>query len=227
VRRGGRYCGASDINLPTEFALRFEEPIAEVWGKEILKDIRKETKEYANDCLALVEQVADWALNQGARVQAKVIEAQRDAIRADAKKLQGVGREMVKEMRDEAKARLVNAIEGPIKSECNEFIRKNSHIGRGVKQRILDLYQDLADRVTEAAEEPAKNILLKLFKDVEKEILDAFAGRQDPLDSVFDAIVTSQQKYLERSDAQKRRRILQELKGVMNDCPDSQQSIAA
>jgi GTP-binding protein EngB required for normal cell division len=224
VRRGGRYSGASDINLPTEFALRFEEPIAEVWGKEILKDIRRETKDYAADCVALVEQVADWALSQGARVQSKVIEAQCDAIRADARKLQSVGQEMVKEMRDEAKAQLVNAIEAPIRSACAGFVRKNLDVGPGVKQRILDLYETLADTVTEAAEGPAKKILLKLFKDVEKEILEAFADRQNPLESIFGAIVTSQQKYLERSDAQKRRRILSELKGVMNNLPGSQPS---
>ncbi|HYG10431.1 MAG TPA: dynamin family protein [Pyrinomonadaceae bacterium] len=226
VRRGGRYSGASDINLPTEFALRFEEPIAEVWGKEILKDVRKETKEYADDCVALVEQVAEWALAQGARVQPRVIEAQRDAIRADAKKLQSVGREMVKEMRDEAKSQLVNAIEGPIKLECDKFVRKNLDVGPGVKLRILELYESLADRVTEAAEEPAKRILLRLYREVEKEILEAFADRQNPLNSIFDAIVTSQQKYLERSDAQKRRRILGELKSLWADMPGPQQAEA-
>lgn len=222
VRRGGRYYGASDINLPTEFALRFEEPIAEVWGKEILKDIRKETKEYADDCVAFVEQVANWALAQGARVQPKIVEAQRDAIRADAKKLQNVGREMVKEKRDEAKAQIVNVIEGPIKSACDDFVRQNKHVGPGVKNRILELYGSLAERVTDAAEGPARKILLRLYKEVEKEILEAFADRQNPLDSIFDAIVTSQQKYLERSDAQKRRRVLGELKSLWVDMPRGQ-----
>jgi GTP-binding protein EngB required for normal cell division len=227
VRRGGRYSGASDINLPTEFALRFEEPIAEVWGKEILKDIRKETKEYADDCVALVEQVAEWALAQGARVQPKVVEAQRDAIRADAKKLQSVGREMVKEMRDEAKSQLVNAIEGPIKSACDGFIRRNADVGAGVKMRILELYESLADTVTESAEGPAKKILLRLYREVEKEILEAFSDRQNPLDSIFGAIVTSQQKYLERSDAQKRRRILGELASLWAGMSGQQQTDAA
>lgn len=223
VRRGGRYSGASDINLPTEFALRFEEPIAQAWGTEILKDIRRETKDYADDCVRIVEEVAEWALGQGARVQPALVEAQRDAIRADAKKLQSVGREMVKEMRDEAKAQLVNAIEAPIKLECAGFVRKNLDVGPGVKQRILDLYEQLSDRVTEAAEAPAKKILLKLFRDVEKEILAAFAERQNPLDTIFEAIVSSQQKYLERSDAQRRKRILSELRSVTSEMPGAEQ----
>jgi GTP-binding protein EngB required for normal cell division len=226
VRRGGRYSGASDINLPTEFALRFEEPVAEVWGKAILKDIRKETKDYAEDCLALVEQVTEWALAQGARVQPKVVEAQRDAIRADGKKLENVGREMVKEMRDEAKAKLIDAIEKPIKSACTEFMREHKDVGPGVRQRILELYGSLADIVTEAAEEPAKRILLKLFKEVEKEILNAFADHQNPLDSVTEAILRSQQRYLELSD-EKRKQVLEELRMVEETTPDDKSASVA
>ena len=224
VRRGGRYSGASDINLPTEFALRFEEPIAEVWGKEILKDLRKETKDYADDCVNLVEQVTEWALEQGARIQPKIVEAQRDAIRTDAKQLQAVGHEMVKEMRDEARAQLINVIEGPIKAACDKFVRENSDVGAGVKRRILGLYSELADTVTDAAEEPATKILLKLFKEVEKEILDAFANREDPLASVFNAIVTSQHTYLQRSDKQKKKRVLDELDVVLRNLPECEKA---
>lgn len=219
VKRGGRYSGASDINLPSEFALRFEEPIAEVWGKEILKDIRKETRDYASDCVRLVEQVVAWALDQGARVQPKIVEAQRDAIRADAKKLESVGHEMVKEMRDQAKAQLINRIEGPIKRKCDDFVRRNLQIGTGVKQRILELYNKLAEEVSEAAQEPATRILQQLFRDVEKEILDAFKGHENPLDAVAEAIVSSQESYIKRSDAQKRRRVLEDLAAVLESMP--------
>jgi hypothetical protein len=220
VRRGGRYLGASDINLPSEFALRFEEPIADIWGKEILANIRQETRDYASDCVNLVEQVAEWALGQGARVQPRVVEAQRDAIRADAKKLESVGREMVKEMREDAKKQLINRIEGPIKNRCDDFIRKNLHVGPGVKQRILELYGGLAEAVTEAAKDPATHILKKLFKDVEKEILDAFKDHEDPVEAVAEAIVASQESYLKRSDAQKRRRILDDLGQIFAALPE-------
>jgi hypothetical protein len=219
VKRGGRYSGASDINLPSEFALRFEEPVAEAWGKEILKDIRTETREYASDCVQLVEQVAEWALEQGARVQPKVIEAQRDAIRVDGKKLESVGHEMVKEMRDEAKAKLIERIEGPIRRKCGDFVRNNRHVGAGVKMRILELYSKLAEEVTEAANEPATQILQQLFKEVEKEILDAFKEHEDPLEAVAEAIVSSQESYIKRSDAQKRCRVLEDLSSVLDATP--------
>jgi hypothetical protein len=217
VKRGGRYSGASEVNLPS--ALRLEEPIVEIWGKLILKDLRKETRDYASDCVELVEQVVAWALGQGARIQPKTVEAQRDAIRADAKKLESVGHEMVKEMRDQAKAQLINRIEGPIKRKCDEFVRRNLQIGTGVKQRILDLYKQLAANVSEAAQEPATRILQQLFKEVEKEILLVFKESEDPLEAIAEAIVASQESYIKRSDAQKRRRVLDDLASVIDRMP--------
>lgn len=219
VKRGGRYSGASDINLPSEFALRFEEPIAEIWSKQILKDIRLETKSYANDCVRMVEELANWALSQGARVQPKLIEAQRDAIRADARKLESVGHEMVEEMRDEAKSRLINSIESPIKRKCDSFVRANQHIGIGVKKRILELYGNMSDEVTDAAKGPTAHVLQKLFKDVEHEILDAFREHENPLDELAEAIVSSQESYVKRSDAQKKSKTLSSLDEVLGSMP--------
>jgi len=219
VRRGGRYSGATEIDLPREFALKFEEPIAETWGKEILKDIRKRTNDYSNGCLALVDQVVDWAHDQGARVQQRVVEAQRDSIKLDADRLKAVGREMIKEVRDKNATLLIETIDGPIRKRCDGFIESNSDRGAGVKGRILSLYEKLADEVTDAAEKPAIKILTTLFKEVEAEILDAFQGHRDPLQSITEAIVTSQHKYLERSDAQKRKRILQDAAAVVASMP--------
>ncbi|MGJ5816548.1 dynamin family protein [Paludibaculum fermentans] len=224
VRRGGRFSGATEIDIQREFALKFEEPIAETWGTEILKDIRKRTNHYANGCLSLVDQTVEWAHGQGARVQQRVVEAQRDAIRADADRLKTVGREMIKEVRDKNQTLLIDTIDGPIRKRCKGFVDANSDVGSGVKSRMLKLYEDLADEVVDAAEKPAVKILNGLFKEVEAEILGAFEDHRDPLQSISDAIVASQQKYLERSDAQKRKRILDEASTVLDSMP--MQSIA-
>ena len=219
VKRDGRYAGATDIDLPREFALRFEEPIAEAWGTKILKDIRKETKDYADDCVQLVEKVVVWAKDQGARVQPKLVEAQRDAIKADASKLNMVGREMVKDLRDEVKNQLIGAIEKPIRQGCRKFVARNAHVGPGVKNRILELFGELAAEVTETAEMPACEILKKLFEDVGNEISAALKNHEDPLDVAAEAIVSSQENYLKRSDAQKRKAVLEELYAVQASCP--------
>jgi GTP-binding protein EngB required for normal cell division len=225
VRRGGRFSGASEIDIQREFALRFEEPIAETWGKEILKDIRKRTNEYANGCLSLVDQVVEWAQRQGARVQQKVVEAQREAIQSDADRLKTVGKEMIKEVRDKNATLLIDTIDGPIRKRCKGFVDEHRDVGSGVKDRMLRLYEELADEVTDAAEKPAMRILTVLFKEVEAEILGAFEDHRDPLQSISDAIVTSQQKYFERSDAQKRWRILDETGAILASIPGQQTAV--
>ncbi len=214
VQRGGNYRGRSAIDLPGEFSLRFEEPIAEVWGKEILKDIRKQTKSYAGDCVRLVERASEHALSLGSRIEPATVAAHLDSIRTDAKRLEAVGREMVKEKRDEAKARLLDVVRAPIEALCEDFVARDQHRGTGMKHRILSLFQDLADRSAAAAVVPATALLQTQFREVEREILTAFADHQNPLDSLVEAIILRQEKYIERRDAQKRKRALDELRSV-------------
>jgi vacuolar-type H+-ATPase subunit H len=77
----------------------------------------------------------------------------------------------------------------------------------------------LPEKVTDAAEPPATRILQQLFKEVEKEISDALSEHQNPLDEVAEAILSSQKKFLERSDAQRRRRVLLDLETIFAHAP--------
>jgi hypothetical protein len=117
---------------------------------------------------------------------------------------------------------LINSIEDPIKRRCDEFIRKNMHVGAGVKNRINELYRSMASEVTEAAKEPATRILQRLFRDVEKEILAAFKEHENPLDAVGEAIVASK-----RNDAEMRRRTLEQLDHVFAAMPQERARRAA
>jgi len=219
VRKGGAFDGARTINLPLDFAIRFEEPIAEVWGKSILKEIRGRTQQFARDCVDFVDQVVKWAKGQGARVQTELVLAQREEISADAKRLEVVGREMVNELREQVKNTLIRKVEGPIRRKCEKFVNDNHHQGTGVKRRILDLFHRLADDATEAASGPAIEILTARFREVETEILDVFEQHTDPLTSAADAIVESHELRVKRSDAQRRKKVLAEADEVLTACP--------
>ena len=61
----GAFYGARHINLPDDFARKFVEPIAEVWGKSIIQEIRKRTREFAADCERMVTDLARWCREQG------------------------------------------------------------------------------------------------------------------------------------------------------------------
>ncbi len=219
VKRGGRYQGASDVDLPTVFATRFEEPIADAWSKEILRDLRAKTNRYGKDCLDLANDLTEWAIGLGARVQAKEVKAQYEALQANAKKFETVGHDMAREMRDEARARLIEVIEKKIRQACTDFVAKNHHVGPGVKSRILELYRELAQEAASIAEAPARNLLQRLYRDAEREILAAFADFQDPLTPIAEAIVTTEEQRIARSDARRRKEIMDNLHAVAADQP--------
>lgn len=219
VRKGGAFDGARTINLPLDFALRFEEPIAEVWGKSILKDLRVRTQQFARDCVTFVDEVVKWAKEQGARVQTQLVLAQREEISADAKRLEAVGREMVNELRDQVKNSLIRKIEGPIRRKCEKFVDDNEDLGTGVKVRILALFHRLAEDATDAASGPAIEILTSRFREVETEILAVFDQHADPPTSAAEAIVASHELRVKRSDAQRRKRVLAEVEAVLGASP--------
>jgi hypothetical protein len=217
VRRGGIYYGSKHIELPKDFALRFEVPVAEVWSKEILKKIRSETTQYARVCVQLVEEVVSWAKGQGARFQTRLVEAQRDAIKADVKNLESVGRAMVNELREQVNRRLVKGIEGPIRKRCQQFVFEQKDVGAGVKVRMIGLFRDLAEHVTREASGTAVEILQDCFREVEQEILAVFAQHQDPLELAREAIISSHEQWKRRSDAQRKRRVLEDIEAILSE----------
>ncbi|MCC7334627.1 MAG: dynamin family protein [Pirellulaceae bacterium] len=219
VKRDGTFYGARHINLPTDFAMSFEDPVAEAWGKSILSELRKRTREFSADCLGFVDRVVEWAKEQGGRVQPRLIEAQRDAIAADTKHLASVGKSVVDDLRETVRAELCKAIEGPIRRKCQAFVRRNEHVGTGVRNRILDLFDDLADEAIEAAKTPAQNVLLSNYRLVESEILEAWKNHNDPLLAAAEAIVSSHEDSVKRSDAQKRKKVLDEIDDIIQCAP--------
>lgn len=215
VRRGGTFIGSRHIDLPRDFAQTFEEPIAEAWSQQILKQVRQRTKEYSDDCIALMERIVVWAREKGGHVQPKLIEAQQKAIQNDARQLTSVGRELVNELRDRVRQDLVNAIESPIRRKCQAFVRRNEDVGTGVKNRILDLFEELADEAIDAAAKPAEKVLLENYRAVEQQIREVFQSHHNPLQSAETAIVSSHHDHVKRSDAQKRTRIIKEIDAII------------
>ena len=205
VRRGGRFRG---INLPGELARKFEEPIAELWGKNILDPIRKEINIYAKWCAEVVESISEWCNSQNIKVRSKLVLAQADEIKADAKNLASVGSSVMRELRDEVKSRLSTAIEPPIVKACKKFVESDSHIGIGVKNRILELYDDLARESTQTASPAAKKLLRLAYSKVRTEIDGALKSTSDPITRAAGAIVESQESFIRRQDAKRRQRLL-------------------
>jgi GTP-binding protein EngB required for normal cell division len=222
VVRGGTFYGSKHIDLPKDFALRFEEPIAESWGNTILKEIRRRTNEYAADTSELVKEIYEWAKQQGAKVKTKLLEAEIEMINEDAKRLKAVGKEAVNDLRQQVQEKLIKRIEGPIRRKCQKFVEEGEHIGPGVKMRIVQLFRKLASETIEAATEPAIELLTEQFREVEREILEVFKEHKehnDPIEAAVDALVASHEQRTEREDRKKKQLVLDGLNNIAQECP--------
>jgi len=222
VRGGVHPHGSRHIELPRDIAFMFEEPIAEVWGKTLLREIRKRTGEYANDSVELVAEILVWAKAQGARVGTAQLEAEMEVILADAKTLTSVGKEAIDELRQKVQASLAKKIEGLIRRRCEKFVEEGQQIGPGVKKRILELFRRLASESVKSATGPAIDLLTERFREVEQEILSVFKQHKehnDPITAAVDAIVATHEQRVERTDRKKRHVILDGLATIVQKSP--------
>lgn len=220
VRRGGVFDGSRTINLPDDITGYFQEPMAAVWGQKLLRDIRKRTGELSDDIVQIVRELCEWAnANAGAAVNKKLLDTQQERIALLADQMKSVGKEAVDELRDTVKKELSKTIRGPIKSACEKFVRDGNDLGPGVKRKILELFERLAETSTKAAKEPAVNILTENAASVRADIQRELKKGGDPIQSTVDLIVEKHEDRIRRSDAQRRRGVLQEIETVMAACP--------
>jgi hypothetical protein len=219
VRREGTFYGARHINLPDDFARKFVEPVAEVWGKSVIQEIRKRTREFAADCERMVTDLAVWCRKQGTRVPPSLLDAQIEALRADIKQIDLAGREVIDGLRDRIKNELATAIQKPIRTKCSAFVKKGDDIGGGVKHRILELFDELADATTAAAADAADGLLIQCFREVELELQEVRKSLENPLDSAADAILQAHRRRTEKTDLKKRSAILEACDEVISSTP--------
>ena len=225
VRRGGAFVrkNAPPLDLPAELTLRFEEPVAVVWSKGILAQLRKRTHEHGADQVALVSDVVAWARAQEARVQPRFVEALHDNLAAQTKDLSTVGKEAVDELKGKVRAELSGKLEKKIRKKCQAFVDDKKDEGPGTKRRIIEMFHaELAAGISDDARPVAKGVLLRNYQDVAQDIDKRFAEYRNPLESARDSIVLSHEDSLRRSDAQRRKRVLADVDAILDAMPRSQ-----
>lgn len=225
VRWGGTFVGAHHIDLPRDYSLMYDGQIAPIWGQLVIKIVRERTKELGEDYVTLIEEIVEWAEQHGARSQKRVLEALRDQIKADAKALACVGKEATDELRQHVRERLLRTISGPIQKRCQKFVDEGEDVGRGVKRRILDLFDELLPIVVEVAKTPTLRVLNENYEDVQIEIREQLQKNSDPLKVAEDAILTGHQESERRSMAQRRKEVLERLASVLAGSVDQLASI--
>lgn len=130
-----------------------------------------------------------------------------------------MGKEAIANLREDVKNRLKIAIEKPIKRRCQEFVRKGDHIGAGVKLRILDLFDELADTATADAKTVAVEILTQGFRIVDQDLKEVTKSFEHPLEAATEAIVAAHEDRLKRGDVQKRKSVIEAAQRIIQTCP--------
>lgn len=199
VRRDGQFKGSRTVDLPSELGQRFEEPVAVIWSKEILTELRKKTRELGEDYVALQAELIEWARSQGTRVRMKTVESLHEELREDVKQLAQVGKEAIDELREEVKDKLGQQLPTVIGRCCRRFVEQRLDVGPGVRRRILDMLRDeLTDAVVEAARKKATEILTRSYTEVCEQIQGVLKKLPDPLASAADAIAVAHEKATEK-----------------------------
>jgi GTP-binding protein EngB required for normal cell division len=215
VRKGGTFNGAHHIDLPRDYSLMYDGQIAPIWGQQVIKIVRQRTKELGEDYVSLIEEIVAWAEDHGARSQKRVLEALRDQIKVDAKALASVGKEATDELRQRVRDQLLRTISAPIQKRCQKFVEEGHDVGRGVKLRILDLFDDLLPTVVATAKTPALRVLSENYEDVQIEIREQLKKNADPLKTAEEAILSGHQEAERRSMAQRRKLVLERLESIL------------
>lgn len=226
VRRGGAFTNTAGkhLDLPNELTNRFEEPVAVVWSKNILTALRKRTSELGDDYVQLVAKVVAWARQEEKRVQPRVVEALHQSLSADTKHLAHVGKEAIDELKKKVRAQLYSRLEKKVRTRCEQFVAKRSDEGPGVKRRILGLFHDeLAEDVIGVARPVAQQVLAANYEEVQQEITTELRKIRNPLDRAREALVTSHEDSVRRSDAQRRQKVLEEIEAVLAKKPKGSQ----
>ncbi len=220
IRRGGAFVGSRHIDLPNEITLLFEEPVAIVWAKHILASLRKETAAVGADYLKMVGEIAIWARSQGTRVDTKLVEALYEDLKAETSDLGTIGKEAIDELKASVKTELYDKVEHQVRRACEQFVKRGQDVGVGVKARMLELLgEELAPRVVEVARPAAVSVLSKNYKRVGDEITVVLSRRRNPVETAVQEIVGSHETRVRRSDAQKRRRVLEQATEVLARAP--------
>lgn len=215
VRRGGAFIGTRPINLPEDIASRFQEPMAGVWSTKLLTEVRKRTAQFASDEVQIVDEFCEWANGKTANSQAEELDQQKQRIVRNAAQMTQAGKEAVGDLRQIVKTRIMDVVRPPIKRECERFVASGDDIGRGVKDRILNLFEDLARQATKSAEKPAVKILEDNFAIVRADIKSAFDGLGDPLLQTADLILQREKQEIEQKSEREREAILVEINSMM------------
>ena len=120
------------------------------------------------------------------------LDATRRAAAALSDQLGQVGQDASADLRRAVRDRLLEVTKPAIAIACMQFVERGDASGRGVKQRMISLFADLAEDSVERAGTVAATLLRERFMEVRGDISKAFEQWGDPFDAIISAIAPAE-----------------------------------
>ncbi len=219
VRRGGFYEGARTVDLPADIALLFEDPVAIVWSKHILGALRERTAGIGREYVSVLHELVRWAQEREDVVNHQVLEALRVELEAEMGGLADVGREAIDELKAAVKNELYETLELTVREHCRRFVESGADRGAGVKVRIIDMLDELAGVVADAARPVARDLLLRHYRPVADQIRKGFEKYRNPVDVATSELLGEPSTEVQRRSAERQGMIARQAAELLNSLP--------
>lgn len=220
LKRGGSYVGAKHVDVANELALRFEEPIAVVWSKHVLAQLRARTRALSDDSQKMLEELIDWARGPESGVPPELAQAIHEDLRSEAPTLESFGNEAIDALKERVKERLAPEIQESVRTECNRFVKENRDKGSGVQQRMISfLTEEMIETVVGRVMPIAKEFLLNSYHSVQEDLSKVLHEQRNPIEAAARDLAASYSENLEH-DADVRRAISSEVQRLLKGLGD-------
>ena len=217
VVRGGTFSGSiMRIDIPNDFAVRFDYWVAVRWSKRILNDLQERAAETKRSCVGCIAKVLEWGEEQdGTPIAPERINALMLQMETTQTTAETVLREAITEGLDVRK-RLLGELLNRIGEQCESFCASGEHLGRGTKVRILDFFGGLVPQAVDAARDASLNIVTSDFRAITTRLLRFDYSMY--LEQAADTLVASNRARL-RKDEEERTRAAEEITRIIANDP--------
>ena len=198
------------INYPEAITRAYVDSIASEWEPTIVEGIRAAMRSLAERDVALVEEMCARAATFDERIVADAhIETQKKLLRQQSRSCLAWTRERLDQLREDVQEKLIDEVREPIQKAASKALQRGANRGQGAKTKILEAFEEGGQAAIERANERAGRILGKYYDQLYGELNSGYLSEyHDPLQAAYDALTKDELVRARRSDAQRRRRVL-------------------
>jgi hypothetical protein len=207
------------IDYPGVLTRALVDSVASDWEPVVVKGVRELVKELARRDLQLVEKLCNRASDHDSRIVSEAqIETQKAFLRSSADNCVKWTRERLDELRGEVYDELYQAVLGEIEGACTAAIAARANRGSGARDRILEQFESGGHDAIEVSGKKAEAILKRKYDQLRRELHEGYlADHHDPVTAALDALTQEELLRARRSDAQRRRRVLERATELLAD----------